>query len=395
MPTPSSFPNAKILITRKLSSSVKMSKLGLLSAGLSAALGKEVVLQEGGAASLSIHDVFKQTYTMTPPGFIPPSPEPVLETFPILVRGFFGTSVGSDVGFDDTLTLQVTEGHSVLQMKLQIQKKVKIALGQFDLLFRNRRLDDDRTVKDYGLQRESTIYLVLRLQGGGGPLTVSTDELAPGFDFDFTYVKDDGLQYMRGGFEYKRPYGWQRFAVRARGRYENDEWLGPDGIRTNEVCGEWPVSYHGTDMGSAEKIVKEGYKPGPRDLFGVGIYTSPSLEMVERWYAKNYFYDGKTYKIAFQNRVNPDRNGHLKIISASQTGVGADYWLSPIGKDVRPYGILIREVLQTKSQSNPFSPVPQTKSQPRVPSSTFPPPRVARSAQPSPQNQTGSTCSLQ
>ena len=53
----------------------------------------------------------------------------------------------------------------MLKMKLQIQEKVKIAPGQFDLVFRNRRLDDDRTVKDYGLQPESTIYLVLRLKG--------------------------------------------------------------------------------------------------------------------------------------------------------------------------------------------------------------------------------------
>ena len=320
-----------------------MSKLGLLSAGFSAALGKEVVLQEGGAASSSIHDVFKQTYTMKPPGFIPPSPKP--ETFPIFVKGLFGTSTGSDFGFDETLTLQVAEGHSVLQMKLQIQDKVQIALAQFDLLFHNRRLDEDRTVKDYGLQPRSTIYLVLRLKGGGGPLTVSTDELAPEFDCDFTYAKDDGKRYMRGEVEYKRPYGWRRYAIRVLGRYENDEWLGPDGIRTSQASGEWPVSYHGTDIRYAEKIVEEGYKPGPGAKFGIGIYTSPSLEMVERLYAKEFPYAGKTYKIAFQNRVNPDPNGHLKIISASETGVGADYWLSPKDNDdVRAYGILIREV---------------------------------------------------
>ena len=348
MPTPCSFPKAKIVITPKLSSSVKMSKLGLLSAGLSAVLGKEVIVQEGGAASLSIHDAFKQTYTMKPPGFRPPSPEPVHETFPIFVRGLFGSKSlrrsGADFGFDEALTLQVTEGHSVLQMKRQIQEKVQIALGQFDLLFDNKLLDDDRTVKDYGLQPESTIYLVLRLKGGGGPLRVSTDELDPEFDCDFTYGRDNGKQYKRGGFEYKRPYGWKRFAVKALGRYENDVWLGPDGDRTEEVSGEWPVSYHGTDIKSAEKIVEEGFKPGPRAKFGVGIYTSPSIEMVERLYAQEFLYNGKRYKIAFQNRVNPDRNGHLKIISASETGVGADYWLSPNGNDVRAYGILFREV---------------------------------------------------
>jgi len=151
-----------------------MSKLGLLSAGFSAALGKEVVLQEGGATSSSIHDVFKQTYMMKPPGFRPPSPKPVHETFPIFVKGFFGFNIP---------TLEVTEGHSVLQMKLQIHEKVQIGLRQFELLFDNKCLHVDRTVKDYGLQPGSTIYLALRLKGGGGPLTVSTDELAPEYDF--------------------------------------------------------------------------------------------------------------------------------------------------------------------------------------------------------------------
>ena len=231
-------------------------------------------------------------------------------------------------------------------MKLQIQEKVNIALGQFDLILGNRRLDDDRTVKDYGLQPRSTIYLALRPlgTGGGGPLTVSTDELAPDFDYDFTDEKDDGKQYMRGGSEYKRPYGWMRFALRVLGMYENDVWLGPDGIRTSQASGEWPVSYHGTDMSSAEKIVKEGYKVGPGKKFGEGIYTSPSLEMVKRLYAVEFTYDGKRCKIALQNRVNPDRNGHLEIISASQTEVGADYWLSPNKDDVRPYGVLVRKV---------------------------------------------------
>jgi len=100
--------------------------------------------------------------------------------------------------------------------------------------------------------------------------------------------------------------------------------------------------------------------------------------MVEREHAQPFSYNGKRYKIALQDRV-----GHLKIISASETGVGADYWPSPSGDDGRPYGILIREVRQTKSQTwvqfNRFSTV-----------------RAAQSAQPNLQIQLAdSTCSLQ
>lgn len=186
---------------------------------------------------------------------------------------------------------------------------------------------------------------MLRLRGGGygpGPSTLRlfTDELDSRYDFDFTNLKDDGKTYMRGGFVYRRPYGWKRIAIKVVGRYENDEWLGPNGMRTNQACGEWPVSYHGTDILRANQILKEGFKPGPRALYGEGVYTSPSLEMVERFYAQEFTHAGKSYKIAFQNRVNPDR---LQVIPAAQTGAGADYWLSKTG-DARPYGVLIREV---------------------------------------------------
>ena len=82
---------------------------------------------------------------------------------------------------------------------------------------------------------------------------------------------------------------------------------------------------------------KRGYKPGSKAVFGRCIYTSPDLEMIERLYTREFNYQGKTYKIVFQNRVNP---GHLQIIPAAQTTVGADYWLPRWGyaADVHTYG---------------------------------------------------------
>lgn len=52
---------------------------------------------------------------------------------------------------------------------------------------------------------------------------LNADGFAPRFDFDFTNVKDDGQTYMRVKLEYKRPYGWKRFAVKVVERYEDDE----------------------------------------------------------------------------------------------------------------------------------------------------------------------------
>ena len=44
----------------------------------------------------------------------------------------------------------------MLEMKRQIQEKLGIALGQFDVIFDN----ECRTVKDYGLQPENIFSIV-------------------------------------------------------------------------------------------------------------------------------------------------------------------------------------------------------------------------------------------
>lgn len=331
-----------------------MSNLELLSAGLSAILGTDVVPQKIGG-QYSINDLFGDTYSiMKPVELVAQQVEDekrlMLEMPKVVAIKGFATSfevyvIGST---GRTLTYQVTGEETVKQLMAKIEEREGIPGNKMRLIHGNIQLESHRTLNEYGIQRESTIHMVLRLTGGGpgGVCSFNTDELDPGFDYDFSNAKDDGKRYMRGGFQYKRPYGWKRIAIKVVGKYDDDTWLGPNGIRTEEAPGEWPVSYHGTNMKSAKMILKEGYKAGPRQLYGRGIYTSPSLEMVERLYAKEFTFEGKNYKIALQNRVNPNqKNGHLKIIPASQTSVGADYWLSPGGTaDVRPYGILIREV---------------------------------------------------
>lgn len=163
--------------------------------------------------------------------------------------------------------------------------------------------------------------------------------LDPQYDYDFTSVKDDGKKYMRGGHQYHRPYGWNRIALKVHGKYSGgDEWLGPNGIRTEEAPNEWAVSYHGTKAEHAVNIIKQGLKTGPRERFGPGIYSSPSPKMVEERYAQEFRYEGKVYKIAFQNRVNPDS---VQIIPASATKAGAEYWISQEG-DIRPYAVILK-----------------------------------------------------
>ena len=100
-----------------------------------------------------------------------------------------------------------------------------------------------------------------------------------------------------------------------------------------------------------DPILEDGLKVGTRHLYGKGIYTSPALEKVAKHYGNKFSYEGKTYQMVLQNRVDPDPE-HLTIIPPDSSGIRKDfpYWISPLQDpekdifDVRPYGILTREM---------------------------------------------------
>ncbi|XP_041937455.1 uncharacterized protein LOC121698969 [Alosa sapidissima] len=172
----------------------------------------------------------------------------------------------------------------------------------------------------------------------------------PKYDYDFTNTTDSSA-CKRGDEPYKRPCGWNRIALKVKGKYEDDVWLGPDGWRSSSAPGEWPVCFHGTTIDGAKGIIQSGYKAGPREAYGRGIYSTPDIDVAVRdGYAKTFTSKktGKTYKIVLQNRINPE---HRKIC------VKENYWLVPIPGGtsaererenvrtaIRPYGLLLKEI---------------------------------------------------
>ena len=167
--------------------------------------------------------------------------------------------------------------------------------------------------------------------------------------YDFMYegdVSSGSRKRMRGGEEFIWPAGWRKLALHVTERYNKNDRDGNPWLDRDQG---WPVAFHGTSgshVRGIRDIVCNGFLPRggestPRngEIFGVGIYCTPDPKFAAK-YASNeplVTSSGLKLEIVFQVRVRP--GGYEEHAHTHGRG-----WVIKRKEDIRPCGILLREV---------------------------------------------------
>ena len=65
-----------------------------------------------------------------------------------------------------TLTIDVAPSDSVESLKKVLSSQIGVHRDEQRLVFAGKQLEDQRTLSDYNIQKDSTVYLILRMKGG-------------------------------------------------------------------------------------------------------------------------------------------------------------------------------------------------------------------------------------
>ena len=299
-----------------------------------AELESEGVLKESSMATkITVSQLFELTYRVTM------SPSEADVTLPsdeetigyVVIKFLQGNTISVPIAPTSTVSdvqkaVAAHEKHPKKAIRLIFGGVMLTQDGMDDMEIRERGIGPDDVIQ--------AIIIPVADENGlaGMTLYIDDDLLHPSYDYDFTNIDDGTAKHMRGGYQYKRPCGWRRFALRVLGVYGDDKWL------NSNIGGDWPVSYHGIQL--SNQPAKTSPNESIRDRFGKGHYSSPSV-LVAQKYGTEFTFGGVKYAMVLQNRVNPKTT---RMIPQAETGDLDEYWITTNAEDIRAYSICVKKV---------------------------------------------------
>ena len=186
--------------------------------------------------------------------------------------------------------------------------------------------------------------------------------------FDISFFDKHGDKLFSNAFEtyeigppgktktYIPPTGWTRYGLKVLGKYQDgDRWLEPFKDPQN-----WYRAFHGTGRAQKEdfhhsehfsdsqyasvdavaSIYEKEFRLARVHYHGSGVYCSPDPKFPENGYVTpvelDTEYGKKKFICMLQVAVNPNS---VKMVPTDE-----NIWIVPNPQDIRPYGILIKEI---------------------------------------------------